>query len=49
MTTYPEPVYRPASGDFTELLNGNKWRQQAMEAETLIKGDVMAGIPGRPG
>ncbi len=49
MTTYPDPDSPPASGDFMDLLNDHEWQQQAITAETLIPGDIMAGIPGRPG
>lgn len=49
MTTYSDSDYSPASGIGIGQINTDEGRQQAMAAEDLISGDVIAGVPGRPG
>lgn len=49
MTTDPDLNSLTASGDRMELLQDETWHQKAIEAENLIKGDIIAGVPGRRG
>lgn len=49
MPTAPDPNYMPASGNLMDLLEDEAWHRKAIEAENLIEGDIVAGVPGRRG